>query len=343
MPRLVPVLDSPGIIAGGQGGVAFDVSSAASLPGQVTDKRIFVETSTTPTGYYINTNEPTSPTAGDVWIQVAAGSVTLELSAQSPFAYLSFVSAKQYTGSRWNKVSAYLGIQGVWVLFSSSLLAPGQPLSAYGWDDIDAISRSGQASDYWTIGTTNAIKEVSIGGVTYEVEVVGYGHDDLADGSGKAGITFATKNCLGTTRAMNASSTNSGGWNSSQMRGACSTVILPGVSADLLSVIKPVLKTSSSGSASSVIQTATDSLWLFSEIEIFGQVTYSYAGEGAHYSQRFTNATNRIKNVGSSAQPWWLRSPYSAGSANFCLVHSTGATNLLSANSPYGVCVGFCV
>ena len=59
----------------------------------------------------------------------------------------------------------------------------------------DYISENGLVSDYFNIGDT---KNVTIGSATYVVEIVGFSHDDKADGSGKAGLTFGLKDCLNT-------------------------------------------------------------------------------------------------------------------------------------------------
>lgn len=55
-------------------------------------------------------------------------------------------------------------------------------------------------------------------GKTLEYRIIGINHDDLADGSGMAGLTFeATNSALGSQR-MNATDTNAGGWDKSELR-----------------------------------------------------------------------------------------------------------------------------
>lgn len=55
-------------------------------------------------------------------------------------------------------------------------------------------------------------------GQTLEYRIIGIDHDDLADGSGKAGLTFlATNEAIGDYR-MNATDTNAGGWEKSELR-----------------------------------------------------------------------------------------------------------------------------
>ena len=80
-------------------------------------------------------------------------------------------------------------------------------------------------------------------GQTLVYRIVGINHDDLADGSGKAGLTFeATNNALGAQR-MNATDTNAGGWEKSELRGRLNTgdlwSLLP---AEIQSNVKAVTK-----------------------------------------------------------------------------------------------------
>ena len=54
-------------------------------------------------------------------------------------------------------------------------------------------------------------------GKTLEYRIIGINHDDLADGSGKAGLTFLTTSTNISSR-MNATNTNAGGWEKSGLR-----------------------------------------------------------------------------------------------------------------------------
>ena len=153
------------------------------------------------------------------------------------------------------------------------------------------------------------------------------------------------KNLMATTRRMNASNTNSGGFTGSEMYSWLQNTLLPTLPSDLQAVLKSVNKKTSAGSQSSTINTNSMKLFLFSEIEIFGSITYSKAGEGSQYSY-FATAANRIKylsNGSGSASWWWERSPIGSGSSNFCSVNSNGNADRNNANGAGGVCFGFCV
>lgn len=209
------------------------------------------------------------------------------------------------------------------------------------WAQIAAASEAGVAASTWSVGDT---KNITVGGETLTVEIVGFNHDDLASG-GKAGITFGLKNLMANTRQMNSSSTNAGGFTGSDMYDWLQGTLLNSLPSDLRAVLKSVNKKTSAGSQSSTINTNAMKIFLFSEIEIFGSVTYSKSGEGSQYS-RFATASSRIKylsNGSGSANIWWERSPYGYNAISFCGVNSSGGAANGSANYSWGVCFGFCV
>lgn len=214
----------------------------------------------------------------------------------------------------------------------------GDNLNDTDWADIDICGRLGMAQQFFKVGDS---KTVNIGGTNYEVQIIGFNHDDKVSG-GKAAYSFQLVDCLNQTQQMNTSNTNTGGWNGSAMRGRMSTYKsqLP---AALRNVIKTVKKKSGTGGGSSSgTQQTNDDLFLLSEIEIFGTTTYSVAGEGTQY-EWYKAGNSRIKKVNGSANYWWERSPYSGNTCYFCYVSSSGSANFSSANGSNGVSFGFCV
>lgn len=214
-------------------------------------------------------------------------------------------------------------------------------LSKNTWAQIAKASAAGKASQLWSVGDT---KDIAVGSETLTLVIMGFNHDDLASG-GKAGITFGMKNLMATTRRMNASNTNSGGFTGSEMYSWLQNTLLPTLPSDLRAVLKSVNKKTSAGSQSSTINTNSMKLFLFSEIEIFGATTYSKAGEGSQYSY-FATAANRIKYLanGTESAYWWSeRSPNGSNSTSFCAVNSYGNASSYGADNAFGVCFGFCV
>ena len=214
----------------------------------------------------------------------------------------------------------------------------GDNLNDTDWADIDICGRLGMAQQFFKVGDS---KTVNIGGTNYEVQIIGFNHDDKVSG-GKAAYSFQLVDCLNQTQQMNTSNTNTGGWNGSAMRGRMSTYKsqLP---AALRNVIKTVKKKSGTGGGSSSgTQQTNDDLFLLSEIEIFGTTTYSVAGEGTQY-EWYKAGNSRIKKVNGSANYWWERSPDSGYTSSFCSVDSSGNANGNGANDSFGVSFGFCV
>lgn len=214
----------------------------------------------------------------------------------------------------------------------------GDNLNDTDWADIDICGRLGMAQQFFKVGDS---KTVNIGGTNYEVQIIGFNHDDKVSG-GKAAYSFQLVDCLNQTQQMNTSNTNTGGWNGSAMRGRMSTYKsqLP---AALRNVIKTVKKKSGTGGGSSSgTQQTNDDLFLLSEIEIFGTTTYSVAGEGTQY-EWYKAGNSRIKKVNGSAYYWWERSPGSGSTISFCCVSSSGNAGNNDAANSRGVSFGFCV
>lgn len=333
--------------SGGGGGASIDIILAETLPETVTNGRIVVLTTVATSKVTLGYTAPTSPAAGDIWIYtVDNGMPPLAIVDGNNTVIFRPTIARQYISDAWVGRDAYMGIDGEW----NTLLPPPAPLEDMSWGEINAVAMAGEVAAYWSVGDTKTITFPSavLGSTTITVKIMGFDYDDLADGSGKAPISFGMVDCFATTRSMNGSDTNAEGWDGCGLRDTLVDTVLPALQAVIgSSVIKPVSKRTSAGSHSSTINTTTDSVWLFSEYEVFGTVTYSVAGEKPTDKSicypAFTNSASRIKNVGSSASYWWERSPYASGSTSFCRVAPGGSANSTDASYTYGVAVGFCV
>ena len=216
------------------------------------------------------------------------------------------------------------------------------------WSDIAALSESGSADKYFSVGDEKTISLTT--GEQVTLVILGFDHDDLT-GGGKAGMTIGMKNLLATTYRMNATATNEGGWDESEMRTSTMATLLSQLPSDLQGVIKQVNKKATAGGASTSITTSADKLWLLAEVEVDGTTSAGYADEGEQYEywktvKDGTVAADRKKylsNGSGSAYSWWLRSPYVSGSSNFRYVSSSGAVNYANAYNTYGVSFGFCI
>lgn len=216
------------------------------------------------------------------------------------------------------------------------------------WSDIAALSESGSADKYFSVGDEKTISLTT--GEQVTLVILGFDHDDLT-GGGKAGMTIGMKNLLATTYRMNATATNEGGWDESEMRTSTMATLLSQLPSDLQGVIKQVNKKATAGGASTSITTSADKLWLLAEVEVDGTTSAGYADEGEQYEywktvKDGTVAADRIKylsNGSGSANTWWLRSPSVSNSTYFRYFGSAGIVNGTTANVARGVSFGFCV
>ena len=184
---------------------------------------------------------------------------------------------------------------------------------------------------------------MTINGTRYRVDVIGKDHDEYADGSGTAPLTFQLHTCYGTRYTMNSSSTNVGGWKDSEMRNTHLPAIFALMPSEVQAAIKEVNKLTSAGNKSTTINTTADKLFLLSEIEIFGSVTNSVAGEGSQY-ERYASSIygDTVKTVNGAASAWLSRSPRKTSALQFCGVDSEGNTTTTSASLSRGVSFAFC-
>ncbi len=216
-------------------------------------------------------------------------------------------------------------------------------LSLNSWSEIAQASSNGMASKYWSVGDT--INITCSDGQILTLQIYDFRHDDLASGTGKAGITFGLKNLMSSYRQMNTSDTSEGGFTGANLYNWMKQGLWNMLPADLRAVIKPVKKQTSSGAASHTMRTDVVSLFLFSQLECMGSVSLSVPGEGYKYPI-FTDNNSRKKFLSNGAEcpsHWWTRSPQTGNSSNFVYISSYGDANTFRASGYHGVCFGFCV
>ena len=161
-------------------------------------------------------------------------------------------------------------------------------------------------------------------GQTLEYRIIGINHDDLADSSGKAGLTFeATNTVLGAR--LNPTDTNTGGWEKSELRGRFNSgdlwTLLP---AELQSKVKSVTKMTDNkgGGTAGTPSATTDKVFLLSSTEVWGDMQ----SDGTQYEfYKSKGVTTSNYSGASSSSSHWTRSVYPYDSTYFRGVHSGGA------------------
>lgn len=201
-------------------------------------------------------------------------------------------------------------------------------------EGIKAIVQAGLESSFFTVGNTINFTEGSTS-VQYRVLHVGYrtskyGHN----------VIFGRDKCLNTTRVMNDSATNAGGFASSGMCRYLNNDFYNSLSSDLKNVITTCNKQLGIGNSTS-LQAENHKIWLPSEWNVFGATTYAAATEkttgGEEQLSFFATAANRVRQVNGAASIWWLASPHAGSATDFCIVTAAGAANSGAANYAYGV------
>lgn len=203
------------------------------------------------------------------------------------------------------------------------------------WSEIFAAESNGTYTNKYQVGDT---KKITINGVEDYMQIVAMEADDLADGSGKAKITWLSKG-LFTTHKMNNTGTNANGWAQSVMRTWLRETILPTLDSTIQSNIKEVTKTYYDKTTTSTLS-ITDTVWIPSAREIYGGASYESAG--CDYTSLFNSNSARIKyNTSGSANLWWLRSASSGNGTSFRIVGNDGGVYGNSASNTNGVALGF--
>ena len=207
------------------------------------------------------------------------------------------------------------------------------------WEQIVKSCQTNKVPETWCVGDQ---KVMVIGDVDYPIDIIGKNHDDYADGSGKAPLTFQMHDCYATKYVMDDATVSEYIWEYSAIR----TIYLPAIAAlmpsEVQDGIKEVEKKTAVGTiGNNVINTIAESLFLLSEIEVFGTVGQSNSGEGKQYSY-YSAGGSKIKNLGGSAIIWGERSPCAYSKTANCVVGTNGQQ--LSGDIGYqrGVAFAFC-
>lgn len=204
------------------------------------------------------------------------------------------------------------------------------------------------AETTWSITLTN--------GKTMTYRIIGISHDDLADCSGKAGLTFLTTSTNISSR-MNATSTTEGGWEASELRAKMNSgEIWNLMPSELQSKVKPVSKLTNNADGmdnNAAVTETSDKLFLLSYSEIvetpfsgWGWSDYSWIGdEGTQYEAFKGKMTNNhsLNDCLKIGDPWWERSVVPASSGYFLIVHGGGdPSSTYNAMYSHCICPAWC-
>lgn len=216
------------------------------------------------------------------------------------------------------------------------LIELADAFAANSWETIIAACQSGNVPDSWAVGDS---KSMTINGMSYQIDIIGKNHDVYADGSGTAPLTFQLHDCYSEAKQMYSTNLSGLGWKNTDMRLTYLPAILALMPAEVQNGIHAVNKKTSEGGNSTTIETVSDTLFLLSEVEIFGTASSSVAGEGSQYDY-YKAGNPKIKKREGVDEFWWERSSASGGM--FCRVRANGQAGASNASNSLGVSFAFC-
>lgn len=256
-----------------------------------------------------------------------------------------------------------------------------ETLNSNTWQTIKEISDDGQGANYWAVGDTKTITiNGTVAGTTFSnlsinTYIIGFNHNSSREGNNRIHFQIGKINRVsvalcpnnygstGSGFCMNTTSTNSGGWNNSNMRKSVlgntgnpssppTNSLLAALPSDLRAVMKSVTKysdnTGGGSDTASHVTSTTDYLFLLAEFEVHGARTYANSAEKNYQAQYayFSAGNSKVKykhNSTGKTLYWWSRSVRSSDGTNFCDVYTNGGATGSNAYNSSGVAPGFCV
>lgn len=220
----------------------------------------------------------------------------------------------------------------------------------YSWESVNLHIEQGDYATFYKIGDEIPLDLGAEGKVN--MQVAAFDMDDLADGTGKAPITFIAKELLKTQKRMNPDRAGSsgaytegtgaiGGWEKCEMRTYLQDTIKPLIPTTVANIIKVVNKsqTAADTTGADVNQTTNDDVWIPASAEL--------GGTGTKYGTLFPtykSCCTKALAGGSAIKPWWLRDTKSPGSTFVSANKSyAGFTTNNACYAAMGVALSFCV
>ena len=213
------------------------------------------------------------------------------------------------------------------------------------WDTIISNIRSGNVSNY-NVGDTKEIDLGTLGIHTLRIANKSTPSACSNTGYSQSACGFVLEFTTAITkRAMNSSSTNTGGWQSSGVRTYVNSTVYNAIPTNLKNAIIDTSVVSGHGSDESTNFTTTDKIYLLS----LKEAGINYSRDSARSNTRVmdyysanNNVADKIKYDSSNdATYWWLRTPSSNSSNYFYTISNTGNYSDVSPTTTRGVCPAF--
>ena len=196
--------------------------------------------------------------------------------------------------------------------------------------------KSGQidTADHWSVGDKrtfhlSAIPAYSKGGVeiigaqsAQDVEIA-LAHKGLYKDANNDTVCWVVSfvDCLAQQGKINATNTNSGSWDDSDIREYLNNYVYQAMSEDDKAIFRQFKTITAEPYNGATLETSIDFLALFAEKEIFGAEQYSNVTEANALTQidYYKTAESHIKHTNGNLCYWWQRSPTKDYDSAFCL------------------------
>lgn len=220
------------------------------------------------------------------------------------------------------------------------------PVADSSWDNIFASIDDGTYATKYSVGQIMPLDLGTEGLVN--MQIAAFDADDKADGSGKAPISWISKELLATSHRMNPELVTNddgtyqegtgsiGGWEKCEMRTYLQNTIKPLIPENVRNNIVSIKKTQTAydTACTSFTQTTEEDVWIPSSEECINSGIYTglYAGY-----------TERIKNkVGSTSSHEWYLREVGTSKYLFKYIIKGGNAGNSDATYSYGIALGFC-
>lgn len=237
----------------------------------------------------------------------------------------------------------------------SAELAPRASVAEYSWDELSQVSAliAAAPSDEEAVAIATEYhlctedgkldgtqtKELELtNGTKVTVAVAGFRHDEKADGSGVAGVTFVTLGSVG-KQAYNPSGDVTA-WEDSPLRSWMNQSLMGELPEGLADLIVPVTK--ATGTPSGGLSKTSDSMWLLSATELAGLATNGE--EGSQYQLFSDQGVEGQSSVLKLCDDyWWLRGLTSDGQWQRTVDKDGSPSSGRNSLYEFDVVAGFCL
>lgn len=215
--------------------------------------------------------------------------------------------------------------------------------------EIQAIAKSGMASQYWEIGDYHKIAMKT--GEEIEVAIADFNHD-VTPGGVTIPVTLVMKQAFKDGGRINSTSSTVGGYPECEFRNSVLPSIVSNFPDEWQSIMTTARKNSVAySSAGHPVVTSDDKVWILSGQEVSGvtsSLTNTWYDDGSTLYPIFSSNDSRIRTANGSPCSWWTRSPRGNYTQYSSYVHvrEDGAligTDNNASYTGYYYCLGFCV